>query len=292
MNNLKILPSQYHSELTLDRSDIFSAESWLSKSAVFELYQSSLYKWRFFPREFAPTANMAWGSLVDTIITAPEDLQTEFAISPFDSFRTKESRYWKAEMLANHKTIVDAELIAEAHKAVDVLTKKHKHSASIIEKSTTQVMLLNKIKHPNSDKPIQLKGLVDLAPEGEPFLVDLKTTADFSAGGFAKTIAKFGYHVQAAHYLGLWNMQHPNDQRDRFQIIWQDSKAPYEVAVTEIPAADIADGQDMFNHLLGKLVRAAEKNWWPMKYEKPILLGRAMFGHYTDEDEIDGHTNI
>ena len=129
MNNLKILPSQYHSELTLDRSDIFSAESWLSKSAVFELYQSSLYKWRYFPREFAPTANMAWGSLVDTIITAPEDLQTEFAISPFDSFRTKESRYWKAEMLSNNKTIVDAELIAEAHKAVDVLTKKHKHSA-------------------------------------------------------------------------------------------------------------------------------------------------------------------
>ena len=80
----------------------------MSKSAIFELYQSSLYKWRFHPRQFSPTANMAWGSLVDTIITAPEDLQTEFAISPFDTFRTKEARDWKADMLANNKTIVDA----------------------------------------------------------------------------------------------------------------------------------------------------------------------------------------
>src|SRR6056300_1141800 len=101
MNSLQTLPSQYHTELTLDRSDIFSPESWLSKSAVFELYQSSLYKWRYYPRQFSPTPAMAWGSLVDTIITAPEDLHTEFSISPFDSFRTKEAREWKAEQEAN-----------------------------------------------------------------------------------------------------------------------------------------------------------------------------------------------
>ena len=67
MNSLEILPSQYHTELKLDRSDIFSPESWLSKSSVFELYQSSLYKWRYFPRQFKPTSNMAWGRLVDRV---------------------------------------------------------------------------------------------------------------------------------------------------------------------------------------------------------------------------------
>jgi hypothetical protein len=233
---------------------------------------------------------MAWGSLVDTIITAPEDLQTEFAISPFDSFRSKEAREWKAEQEANHKVIINTELLEEAHKAVKTLTSTHKYAAKMIEKSKRQVMLLNKMEHPSVDRKVQVKGLVDLAPEGEPFLMDLKTTADFSAGGFEKTQAKFGYNVQAGLYLNLWNSLHPDDQRDRFQIVWQQSAAPYEVAVTEMPAADIQAGADMFSHLLGKLVRAADKNWWPMKYEKPVLLGRAMFGQHMDDEEIDGLT--
>jgi exodeoxyribonuclease VIII len=290
MNSIEILPSQYHTELMLDRSDIFSADSWLSKSAVFELYQSSLYKWRYHPRVFKPTPNMAWGSLVDTIITAPEDLKTEFAISPFDSYRSKDAREWKAEQEANYKTIITTDLLDEAHKAVKVLTKTHKYAAQMIEKSKRQVMLLNTTQHPSVERDINLKGLVDLAPEGEPFLMDLKTTADFGADGFQKTVAKFGYHVQAALYLQLWNSLHPNDQRHRFQIVWQQSAAPYEVAVTEIPETDIADGLDMFNYLLGKLCRASNKNYWPMKFEKPIVLGRAMFGHYADELEMEQPT--
>lgn len=290
MTTKEILPSQYHSELTLDRADIFSHDSWLSKSSVFELYQSSLYKWRYFPREFKPSPAMAWGSLVDTIITAPEDLETEFATNPFDSFRSKEAREWKAEQEANHKTIITADLLDEAQKAVEVLTGKHKYAAHMIEKSKRQVMLLNKMSHPSVDKKVQVKGLVDLAPEGEPFLMDLKTTADFSAGGFEKTQAKFNYNAQAGLYLNLWNSLNPHDQRDRFQIIWQQSSAPYEVAVTEMPATDIQAGADMFSHLLGKLVRAAEKNYWPMKFPKPVLLGRAMFGQHMDEEELEGLT--
>ena len=292
MNALETLPSEYHSKLTLDRGDIFGPESWLSKSSVFELYQSSLYKWRYFPRVFKPSPAMAWGSLIDTIITAPEDLQTEFAINPFDSFRSKEAREWKAEQEANHKVIINNELLDEAQKAVKVLTGKHKYAAKMIEKSKRQVMLLNKMEHPSIEKKVQVKGLVDLAPDGEPFLMDLKTTADFSASGFEKTQAKFNYNAQAGLYLNLWNSLHPEDQRDRFQIIWQQSAPPYEVAVTEIPATDIQAGADMFSHLLGKLVRAADKNHWPMLFPKPVLLGRAMFGQHMDEQEIDGHTSI
>lgn len=292
MNSITVLPSNYHSELGLDRGNIFSPESWLSKSTVFELYQSSLYKWRYFPREFKPTPSMAWGSLVDTIITAPEDLHTQFAINPFDSFRSKEARDWKAEMIEANKTIIDPELTDEAHKAVDVLTKKHKYAASIIEKSKCQVMLLNKVMHPAHPEHVQLKGLVDLAPEGEPFLVDLKTTVDITPRALATTMSRFGYNVQAALYLQLWNSLHPHDQRDRFQFIFQESSAPYEVACVEIPQVDIAAGADMFNHLLGRLVRASVKNWWPMRFEKPVLLGRSSSGQYADEDELDGLTEI
>mgnify|MGYP001118313546 CR=1 FL=1 len=285
-----ILPSHYHSHLKLDRANVLGPDSWLSKSAVYELYQSSLYKWRYFPRQYSTTPAMTWGSMVDTILTCPpEEFNDQFIINPYDSLRTKAAKEWKADQDALHKTVVTQDLINEAYKAAEVVTSKHHYAASLVRRSASQVLLMNRIMHPSGHE-IGMKGLVDFAPEGEDFLVDLKTTRDFSASGFAKTIAHFGYHIQAAHYLGLWNLQNPDDQRRGFKIIWQDSASPYEVAVTSMPESDIADGADIFNHLVGKIIRAAEKDEWPMKFTQPILLGRAAFGTYADEEEIEGPT--
>ena len=292
MEITQINPSEYHSQLKLDRSDIFSPDSWLSKSAVYELYQNSLYKWRYFPRQYSDSPAMTWGSLVDCIITSPEDFDEQFVTNPYDSFRTKAAKEWKDATLDAGKQIITPELLEQANAAVAVLTKKHKYAAAMIEKSASQVVMMNRVQHPASERTVGIKGLVDLAPEGEPFLMDLKTTRDFTAGGFEKTIAKFGYHVQAGLYLSLWNSINPDDQRDRFQIMWQDSSSPYEVAVTEIPQSDIADGQEMFNHLLGRIVKAAEKDYWPMLFPKPVLIGRASFGEYTDMEEVQGFTTI
>jgi len=290
---LEVNPSDYHTTFQLDRSQVFSPESYLSKSSVYELYASSLYKWRYFPRQYASSPAMTWGSMVDAILTcSPAEFDAQFISSPYESFRTKEARIWREEQQDEGRTVITPEMHANANAAATVLKCKHKYAAGMLEKSKTQVVLMNQVTHPSVDRSVNVKGLVDLAPEGEPFLCDLKTTADFGAGGFEKTIAKFGYHVQAGLYLHLWNAQFPDDQRDRFQIIWQDSSAPYEVAVTEIPQTDIADGMDMFSHLLGRIVRAADKDWWPMKYPKPVILGRAMFGHHADEMEMDGLTEI
>ena len=233
---------------------------------------------------------MTWGSLVDCLVTSPEDFDNQFAVSEFDNFRTDVAKEWKAEALESGKNIITDDLLSEAKKAVSVLTEKHKFSASIIEKSQKQVVLLNKIKHPSVDKSVNVKALLDLAPEGADYLVDLKTTNDFTPSGFEKAIANFGYHVQAAHYLNSWNALNPNDQRSRFLIVWQDSKAPYEVAVTELPQVDISDGNDLFNFLLGKILRAAGKNYFPMKFEKPILLGRAGYSVFSEGQEIEGYT--
>ena len=75
----QINPSDYHSLLTLDRSNIFSKDSWLSKSAVWELFQSSLYRWRYHPKQYS-TGAMRWGSLVDCLVTSPEDFKSQFTM--------------------------------------------------------------------------------------------------------------------------------------------------------------------------------------------------------------------
>ena len=59
----------------------------------------------------------------------------------------------------------------------------------------------------------------------ETLVVDYKTTADASFEGFQKQAIKYGYHLQAAHYLdGL-----PRDSQ--FVFIAQEKEPPYAVSV-------------------------------------------------------------
>ena len=117
MYNLE--PSQYHSALGLDRGDIFSPDSYLSKSTIWELYQSSLFKWRNYPRQFKPTPAMSWGSLVDCLVTSPDDFENQFTVSPFDNFKTKAAREWRDDQTSD---IVTADMIDNAKEAAAILT--------------------------------------------------------------------------------------------------------------------------------------------------------------------------
>ena len=122
MSLFEIAPKDYHQKLKVDRANIFSPTSWLSKSVLWELNDSSLYKWRHCPQEHKPTAAMQWGSLVDTLATTPTLEGSEIILSPYPDFRTKEAREWKESQLALGMTIVDAETLAEGRKAARMLT--------------------------------------------------------------------------------------------------------------------------------------------------------------------------
>lgn len=279
----EVSAADYHTLLRCKRENIFDKESYLSKSVLWELASSSLYKWRFHPREFSPTPAMQWGSLVDCLTTTPELVEDEIRISPFSSYRTKEAREWKDECLALGKTIVTEELFNEGVKASEMLLQTNFQSAEIFENSMKQVIIGAKVSE------VQFKGLVDLAPVGENYLVDLKTTGgDFTLDGFSKAIANFGYHAQAALYLALWNSTHPDpqEQRHRFKIIWQSSNPPYEVCVTELHQDEIRAGLKKILRLLSKLKHAAREDYWPMlaENENPIL-SRPVWAMMEDEQD-------
>ncbi len=277
----EVSSADYHTLLKCNRADIFAPESYLSKSVLWELNSSSLFKWRFHPREFSPTPAMQWGSLVDCLTTTPELVEEEIRISPFLSYRTKEAKEWRDEQLAVGKTIITQQQFDEGVKASEMLMQTNVQSAEIFDNSLKQVIIGAKISG------VQFKGLVDLAPVGKDYLVDLKTTGmDFTLEGFSKAFANFGYHVQAGLYLALWNSTHPEDTRQRFKIVWQSSQPPYEVCVTELHRDEIAAGLKTALRLLGKLKHAAQEDHWPMlaENETPIL-NRPVWAAMQDEDE-------
>ena len=275
----EVSSADYHSLLKCNRADIFAAESYLSKSVLWQLSSSSLFKWRFHPREFSPTSAMQWGSLVDCLTTTPELVDDEIRISPFSSYRTNEAKEWRDEQLAVGKTIITQSQFDEGEKASDMLLKTHTQSAEIFESSLKQIIIGAKISG------VQFKGLVDLAPEGKDYLVDLKTTGgDFTLEGFSKAVANFGYHVQAGLYLALWNHTYPDDQRQRFKIVWQHSHPPYEVCVTELHADDISQGFKTALRLLCKLTHATREDHWPMLAQNEnTIINRPVWAAMQDE---------
>jgi hypothetical protein len=285
MNIFEISPRDYHTRLRCNRANVLAEDSFLSKSVLWELDSSSLYKWRFHQPERKITPAMQWGSLIDCLTTTPELAETDLALSPFDSFRTKEAKEWKAEQEAAHKIIVDTDMLNDAKAAVKMLTETCKASADIFAKSKSQVIVAGRVLE------AKVKGLVDLAPEGEDFLADLKTVSAFSLEGFAKQTANFGYHMQAGIYLNLWNAMFPNDQRTRWKFIWQDSAAPYEACVTELAPKDIEAGWAYASTLIQRILDATAANKWPIAFENETITTRPTWAAMQEESKITSHAD-
>lgn len=281
MNIFECNPRDYHAKLKCNRANVLDPDSYLSKSVLWELDSSSLYKWRYYTKPRETTAAMRWGSLIDCLTTTPELEGSDIALSPYDNFRTKEAQAWKATQEAEKKIIVTAEDLEEARAAVKMLTQTCKVSADIFAKSKSQVIVAGNVLGAKA------KGLIDLAPEGEDFLADLKTVSTFSLEGFAKATANFGYHVQAGVYLNLWNSQHQNDQRTRWKFIWQDSAAPYEACVTELAPQDIEAGWAYAVTLIQRILDATAANCWPLAFsEKESITTRPTWAAMQEEQKI------
>lgn len=287
MRPLQVPPIEYHSKLRCDRDNILSPHSWLSKSVIWELENSSLFKWKNCQPYKKPTAAMQWGSLIDCLTTSPELEGETLALSQYDSFRTGESKKWRDEQLAAGRVIVSADELAEGRKAARMLTETCQASAAIYAASKTQVVVMGRIRG------AQVKGLVDLAPDGADFLADLKTTSKFSLHGFQRQVAEYGYHAQAGLYLALWNAMFPSDQRCRFKIVWQDSEAPYEVAVTELAATDLDAGFLRIDHHIARLVEAAESGYWPMAFDgrEPTIM-RPTWAAMQEEEKTEAERGV
>lgn len=281
MSIFEIKPADYHAKLKCNRENIHAPDSFLSKSVLWELDKRSLWKWRYHPVKIEPTPAMQWGSLVDCLATTPELLDESIAINPHDSYRTKEARQWRDEQIAAKRIIATNDELDLAKQAAAMLTETCKESANIFAKSKSQVIIAGRVLD------VKFKGLVDLAPQGEDFLADLKTTSEFNEEGFSKTVARFGYHVQAGIYLNLWNAMFPDDQRTRFKFVWQESDPPFETCVTELSPPDIEAGWLYASTLIQRLIDATAANKWPMAFEgQNIITTRPTWASIQEEYKL------
>ena len=92
-------------------------------------------------------------------------------------------------------------------------------------------------------------------------MVDLKSTDDASEEAFRRSVDKFGYHIQHAHYSeGAMACGEPLDE---YLIVAQEKDAPYLARVFRVDAAAEARGFELRERGLQILKRCREANEWP-----------------------------
>lgn len=92
--------------------------------------------------------------------------------------------------------------------------------------------------------------------------IDLKTTEDASPEGFARSIAKFRYDVQAAFYLDGIELA-TGKRPQNFVFIAVEKKPPYAVGVYVLDAETLEIGRGLYREDLDTYAKCAKADTWP-----------------------------
>jgi hypothetical protein len=243
----------------------YHAHAAISKSHLDQVAKSPLHYWARYldPNRVVPepTPAMAIGSAVHTHVLELDQWDACYVSAP-DGIdrRTKAGKAeWEAfTAAATGRTVLpkaDADLVMRmAHSVFS-----HPAAAMLLAlpgKAETTHMWTD------AATGLQCKCRPDWLTDDGRLLVDLKTTEDASARGFAKSIAQWRYHVQASWYLdGI--EQATGTRPEQFLFLCVEKKAPYAVAVYAADAEMIAAGAQAAARDLDVLATCKAAGAWP-----------------------------
>lgn len=245
----------------------YHAFSAVSKSKLWA-FAKNPHKWLLTKdAPMSPTASMIWGSLVDCLVLQPHELSECFAVSSFPDFRTKDAQLWRDSQTV---PIVTRAQVDEAKMAAELVANHH-FARMMLDGAKTQVSAVASGTEGGTGEKFLGKCRLDIVPDKtgvyRDWLVDLKTTQSLSK--LSNTIADFGYHVQAAWYLDMFNAA-SGEERTRWGFIFQESESPYEVAVVELDSDAIAKGREWYLVALEKWCHSHKYNMFPNPFDDEI----------------------
>jgi len=190
-----------------------------------------------------PSEAMKIGTAVHTAILEPHLFDAEIAIMPKFDKRTKVGKEG-AEQFENDnigKTVIDW-YQGERVKSIAESVRGHEFFKTYVKDGDAEATLLW------GQYGLQCKARIDYLANGTIF--DVKTCQDASPAGFAKQVASFGYHMQAAHYsMGFKRVC--GEKLDRFVFIAVESAYPHMVGIYTLGVDSLKAGQSD----LGKAAR-------------------------------------
>ena len=236
-----------------------------------EISKSGLDKIAQFPALFKAHQNrppesddaLTIGSATHTLTLEPEKFTEEFAVMPQGlDRRTKEGKALFAELESSGKTILtnsQYELVS----GIALSVRSHSIALEYLTGGTAEVSLTAEING------VDVRGRCDYL-HNNGCIADLKTTKSASPRGFAKSVAEYRYHVQAALYTDLAEANGlfvPD-----FTFVAVEKTYPYAVAVYQLDREALERGRDLYMRDLAIYKHCMETDDWPAYPEEVQVL--------------------
>ncbi len=196
----------------------------------------------------------------------PELFAERYTIEPtFGDCRKKEN---KANRDAWRKENEGALLLSMndhlACRAMAESIRKHPVASRLLEGGDRELT----VRWRDEATGLECKARADQYRPDRRLVVDVKTTEDASPDGFRKSVARYGYHRQAALYReGFAAAGAPVDF---FLFVAVEKVAPFAVGVYALDADAEKRGRDSVREDLAKLADCIERDVWPA-YSDSIL---------------------
>lgn len=140
----------------------------------------------------------------------------------------------------------------------------------------------------DEDAKIWRRALVDwLAGYGSrrPILVDYKTTVRADRESVQRSVAKYGYHQQAAWYLdGARSLGWPDDTA--FVFVFQEKVAPYLVSVVELDDIALGIGRARNRQAIEVYAECTASGHWPGYSNDITYVGLPVWAERRELEEI------
>ena len=251
----------------LSNEDYHSLPS-ISKSGLDLIHRApALYKYRRDnPQE--QTAAMRWGTLVHTAILEPDTLTERVVVAPKFDRRTTQGKADAAafEIDNRGKDVITAEEMADLLATRDAVWMHPATSKALgmLREVETSIFWSDEVS--DIDCRCRPDGIMSNGT-----ILDVKTTVDASPDSFAKSIANYRYHVQAAFYSDGFKAAFGEAPRG-FAFLALEKTAPFLCALYVLDAKAVLRGRSEYRADLEVLRRCRASGEWPGLPDQPVIL--------------------
>jgi exodeoxyribonuclease VIII len=235
----------------------YRAAEGVNKSTLWNLRKSPAHYKYFLENQREDTAAFAFGRAVHAAILTPAAFKRDFAVIPEGiDRRTKAGK-------EEYQAFLDASAGKEILTAQDAETVKAIVRAFKKNKDAVQLLKGTKREKPlfwTDDNGILCKCRIDAYKTG--LIVDLKTAQDAETETFTKESLRYGYDVQAAHYLDAYQHKESAIRPDWYFIVIEKTE-PYAINILRADIGFLDYGFIRRQELIEKLKACQEENSFP-----------------------------
>ena len=241
----------------------------VNKSTLWEIRRSPAhYKWAMeHPGSQPDTPALRFGRAVHSAVLTPEQFAKEYCIAPDVDRRTKDGRAkWQLFLdQIGDMTPLDIEEVRE----IDEIRKavlSNRFAAKLLEGIEAEKVHLWK----DAATGLNCKCRMDGINVKEGYVLDLKTCADASTSAFTRDALRYGYDVEAAHYLRAAKTHYRKDF-DWYFICVEKAK-PYAVNVVHAGDDFLDRGMISLLGMMDKLKDCILSDNWPDYGRSELIL--------------------